>query len=122
MTHTTWPGGVYEQDGPLGAARARRKHLVALDNVAAINLPDVGAKAHRFTRLLRLRLATPRDPLIASIDHAAAPARLLLLMGHSIQQNQRVDMYFPATRQRQVAFGNLFGHHPEREDISTIRT
>src|SRR6185369_10687820 len=66
MTNAAWSSSVDEEDGPLRATGARRKHFVAVDDVTAVDLLDCGAETDRLVRFAGLRLTTPRDPLFAA--------------------------------------------------------
>src|SRR3954465_9199920 len=52
-------------------------------------------------------LAAPRDPRLAAREHAVEPARLLLVGAHAVDEDERVDVTFPASCERQVGAGDF---------------
>src|SRR5215510_5859494 len=98
MTYTARPRCIHQQDCPLRAAGAGRKRLVALDDVTAVDFLDSRSKTDRLARFTCLRLTAPRNPLFTALDDALEPARLLFFRRHAVEQHERVDVSFPATR------------------------
>src|SRR5688572_6201350 len=122
MTHAARSGGIHQEDGPLRAAGTRRKRFVAFDDVATVNFLDARSKSDRLAGFTRLRLTTPRNPLLTAFNYTCKPARLLLFVGHAVEQHERVDVSFPATRQRHIDARDLLRHHPKREDVACVWT
>ncbi len=121
VAHAARPRRVDQQDRPLRAARARREDLVAIDDVAALDLLGRRPEAHGLARRARLRLAAPRDPLVAALDDRLEPRGLLLGGRHPVEEHERVDVPLPAARQREVGLRELLRHHPQREHVAAVR-
>src|SRR5688500_2303551 len=97
MTYTARSSRVYQQDGPLGATGARRKRLVAFDEVSAVDFFNARPKTNRFAGFMRLRFTAPGDPLLTAFDDACEPTRLLFFSRHAVEQDERIDVALPAT-------------------------
>src|ERR1700752_3477852 len=100
VTHAAGTGCVYEQYGPLRAARAGRECFVAVDDVTAVDAFDRRAELHCFAGFARLRFAAPRDPLLAAFNYTFEPARLLFFSAHAVEQYERVDVTLPTAGER----------------------
>src|SRR6185369_8054516 len=88
VTHAAGAGGVDEQDGPFGAARAGRESFVAVDEIAAVDNLHCRTKANLLTRFRRLRFAAPGYPFLTAFDDATKPARLLFSGAHAVEQHE----------------------------------
>src|SRR6185369_8390106 len=102
MTNSTWAGGVDEKDSPLRAARACGEGFVAVDDVTAVDFFNCGAEADGFVGFASLGFAAPCNPFFTAFDDAFEPARLLLFGGHTVEQDERVDVAFPAAGEGEI--------------------
>ena len=122
MANSAGAGRIDQKDGPIRAARAGGEHLVSFDDIAALNPLHRGTEPNLLARCTRLRLAAPGDPFVALFNHPFEPTRLLLRIRHPVQKHQRIYMTLPTAGQRHIGLGDLFGHHPQRENVPAVRT
>src|SRR5437588_1872817 len=113
--------GVDEEDGPPRAAGAGSEGFRAVEAPAAIDAFGVRSEARGLAGRARLRLAAPGHPRLAAREDAVEPARFLFVGAHSVDEHERVDVAFPASGEREIGARDLFGQHPEREDVAAIR-
>src|SRR5262249_25356213 len=99
VSRSAWSGGVDEQDGPLGAAGTRGEYFRSIEYISCINFLYSGPKLDRFARGSGLRLAAPGDPFFTTLHYALEPQCFLSTVSDSIQQNHRIGMSLPASRQ-----------------------
>src|SRR6185369_13548338 len=102
MAHAARAGSVDQQYGPLGAAGAGGESFIAVDDIAAVNFLYSRSKADGFIRFTSLRFTAPCDPFLAAFHDTFEPARLLCFSRHAVEQHERVNVTFPAARERHI--------------------